>query len=240
MSAKPSLGRIVRRLAILFTFCAGLACASYAQASPESAAAPHLFGSVEFRGRSLAVLPQWTRVLDKIKAEQAKYAACDNDPHACFPALAAWRAKIREVKTLDRKTQLLEINRFLNKWPYREDLANYGVADYWASPLEFLRNSGDCEDYAIIKYVTLKALGFDVDSLRIVVVQDTLRNVTHAVLAVYMDKDVLIMDSLFDGVLTQDHLTFYMPQYSINETTLWVHIMPMPSALNSAAGSSIQ
>lgn len=231
----------MRRLALILAFCLGCAGAAFAQAAPhEASAPPRLFGSVEFRRNSLAVLPQWVRVLHKIHAEQAKYAACDRDPKACFPALAAWRAKIREVRGLDRKTQLIEINRFLNKWPYREDRANYGVNDYWASPLEFLRNSGDCEDYAIIKYVSLKALGFDANSLRIVVVQDTLRNEAHAVLAVYMNNQILIMDSLFDGVLTQDHINFYVPQYSVNETTLWVHIMPMPSSLSSAAGRSIQ
>lgn len=242
MSGKSSIGhKAVRKLALILSLCVGFACASYAQAAPETASAhPRLFGSVEFQRKSLAVLPQWVRVVDRIQAEQARYSACDNDPKACFPALAAWRAKIREVRTLDKQTQLLEINRFLNKWPYREDRANYDVDDYWASPLEFLQNSGDCEDYAIIKYVTLKALGFSVDALRIAVVQDTLRNVAHAVLAVYTDNQILIMDSLFDGVLTQDHLNFYVPQYSVNERTLWVHIMPMPSALNSAAGRSIQ
>jgi predicted transglutaminase-like cysteine proteinase len=238
MSGKPPIGRIVRQLALILAFCAGLAYAAPARAASDSDVPPRLFGSIEFRAASLAALPQWVKVLERIEKEQAIYAACDREIRDCeLPALAAWRAKIRSVKGLDTKTQLIEINRFINRWPYRDDQANYGVADYWASPLEFLKLSGDCEDYTIIKYVTLRTLGFSADSLRIVVVQDTLRNVAHAVLAVYVGREILIMDSLFDGVLTQDRLTFYVPQYSINETTRWAHIIPRASVMNSAPGA---
>ena len=238
MSGKPPIDRIVRQLVLIFAFCAGLAWAAPARAGSEDEPAPRLFGSIEFRAASLAALPQWVNVLERIEKERAAYAACDRDIRECeFPALAAWRAKIRAVKGLDQKTQLIEINRFINRWPYREDQANYGVADYWASPMEFLKLSGDCEDYVITKYVTLRTLGYSADSLRVVVVQDTLRNVAHAVLAVYIGRDVLIMDSLFDGVLTQDRLNFYVPQYSINETTRWAHIIPRASVMNSAPGA---
>jgi predicted transglutaminase-like cysteine proteinase len=233
MSVNPTIGRIVRNLALIIAFCAGLAWGAPARAADEPP--PRLFGSIEFKAASLAALPQWVSVLDRIEKERASYAACDKEIRECaFPALAAWRAKIRAVKGLDQQTQLIEINRFINRWPYREDKTNYGVADYWASPMEFLKLSGDCEDYAITKYVTLRTLGYSADTLRIVVVQDTLRNVAHAVLAVYIGREILIMDSLFDGVLPQDRLTFYVPQYSINETTRWAHIMPRASVMNSA------
>jgi predicted transglutaminase-like cysteine proteinase len=112
---------------------------------------------------------------------------------------------------------------------------NYGADDYWASPLEFLRNSGDCEDYAIIAYVTLKTLGFDIDSLRFVVLHDKVRDEAHAVLAVYLDDKIYTMDSLVDGVLTQDRFQSYVPQYSVNETTLWAHIVPTATTVDAAA-----
>ena len=113
--------------------------------------------------------------------------------------MAAWQAKIRSVEGLPRRRQMEELNRFINSWTYRLDQENYGDDDYWATPLQFLRRSGDCEDYAIIKYVSLRALGFPADKLRIVVVRDVLRNIAHAVLAVYLDNDILIMDSLLTG-----------------------------------------
>ena len=48
---------------------------------------------------------------------------------------------------------------------YLEDLANYGLPDYWATPLQFLDRDGDCEDYAIAKFVSLRELGFAADEL---------------------------------------------------------------------------
>ena len=195
-----------------------------------------LFGSIEFIGGSLAALPQWVRVLEKIKGEKKDYKACNEDITKCrSPAMAAWQAKIRSVEGLPRRRQMEELNRFINSWTYRLDQENYGDDDYWATPLQFLRRSGDCEDYAIIKYVSLRALGFPADKLRIVVVRDVLRNIAHAVLAVYLDNDILIMDSLFDGVLTHHQVTFYAPQYSVNEKRRWAHITPItrrPSTLN--------
>ena len=41
------------------------------------------------------------------------------------------------------------------------DISNYGVEDYWANIKEFLRNSGDCEDYAILSFLfqTISLIG---------------------------------------------------------------------------------
>jgi predicted transglutaminase-like cysteine proteinase len=200
-----------------------------------------IFGSLEFIGGSLRALPQWTRVLDKIKEENVIYAACDADARKCpSPAAAAWRASKRRVEGLKPLEQLREINRFLNSWVYREDVENYGVNDFWASPLQFISQSGDCEDYAIIKYVTLRELGFPAEKLRIVVLQDTLRAVPHAVLAVYLDDRILIMDSLFDAILPDTQVTFYVPQYSVNETTRWAHVMPIRPAAGPSPGVKVQ
>src|SRR3954463_13491312 len=105
MSDKRPVGRIVRPLALILAFCAGLAWAAPARAGSEGEPAPRLFGSIEFKAASLAALPQWVNVLDRIEKERAAYAACDREIRECeFPALAAWRAKIRGVKGLDEKT----------------------------------------------------------------------------------------------------------------------------------------
>lgn len=215
--------RQLSRLALITALSWAIMGSAQAQKAP-----PRLFGSIEFIGGSLAALPQWTRVLDKISRETAVYEACNRDINKCpSPAVAAWQAHIRGLEGLSRRRQFAELNRFLNRFTYRLDMENFGFEDYWATPLEFLTRSGDCEDYAIIKYVSLKALGFPVDKMRIVVVQDVLRNLAHAVLAVYIDNDILIMDSLFAGVLSHKLVTFYSPQYSVNEKTRWAHIMPM-------------
>ena len=85
--------------------------------------------------------------------------------------------------------QIRAVNLFLNDWQYKSDIQNYGRRDYWATPLEFLRRSGDCEDYAIAKYVSLRQIGFAPEQLRLVV-RDVVRELAHAVLAVYLDDGV--------------------------------------------------
>ena len=210
-------------------------------ASPARSRPAGIFGSLEFIGGSLKALPQWTRVLAKIEEEKRLYAACDTDARKCpSPAAAAWRASRRSVEGLKPLEQLREINRFLNSWMYRDDVENYGVDDFWASPLQFISQSGDCEDFAIIKYVTLRQLGFPAEELRIVVLQDALRAMPHAVLAVYLDGKTLIMDSLFDAILPDTQVTFYVPQYSVNETTRWAHVMPIRPAAGRDPGVKVR
>ena len=107
---------------------------------------------------------------------------------------------------------------------YREDIENWGREDYWAIPAEFIARSGDCEDYAIAKYFTLKELGIPPKSMRIVVLRDTIRNLAHAVLAVYMDGEAYILDNVTDIVLPHTRIRNYRPQFSVNEFGRWTHI----------------
>lgn len=187
----------------------------------------NLFGTAEFRAASLAALPQWQSTLARIEDERSTYDACRHDADACPTRGArAWQAIIRDAERQTPMEQLRTVNRFLNGWRYTPDAKNYGRRDYWATPLEFLGRSGDCEDYAIIKYVSLRQLGFDAERLRVVVVRDTGRDIAHAVLAVYLDDDVYILDNLSRAVLSQDDVTQYVPYYSINERSRWAHVDP--------------
>lgn len=189
---------------------------------------PGMFGSVEIRAASLAALPQWRRVLAAIAAERPAYEACDADPGACPDArLAAWRRHLADIRPLPPRARLQALNAFVNRWPYRLDADAHGAADHWATPLEFLAKSGDCEDFAILKYVSLRDLGVPEADLRIVVLRDTLRDLPHAVLAVRLDGETLILDSLSDAILRPSRLPHYEPHYSVNETHRWAHLRPL-------------
>jgi len=204
-------------------------------ASNGAAAFPTLFDTVEYRGLSLEALPQWQRVLREIDQESATYRACEDARNPCEPrALLAWQAMIRGQKGDEPMAQLRAVNRFVNRWQSRTDQENYQRADYWASPLTFLRRSGDCEDYAIMKYVSLRQLGFDAEQLRLVVVRDVLRDIAHAVLAVHVDEEVLILDNLFQAVLPQQMVSQYLPYYSVNENARFSHLPPDSMLLASS------
>ncbi|MGH1481071.1 MAG: transglutaminase-like cysteine peptidase [Geminicoccales bacterium] len=194
-------------------------------ASADPAEFPPLFDTVGYRNNSLDALPQWRRVLDEIREEEALYHACGNGIVPCpSKSLLAWYAMMKGQAEQPKMAMLHAVNRFVNQWPHRSDSVNHDQVDYWSSPLTFLRRSGDCEDYAIIKYVSLREMGFPAEDLRIVVVRDTLRDLAHAVLVVHVEGDLYVLDNLFQAVLPQARVRQYLPYYSVNEQARWAHI----------------
>lgn len=85
------------------------------------------------------------------------------------------------------------------------------------------RGAGDCEDYAISKYASLRALGVPEDRMRIVILQDTAKNIPHAILAVYADNGILILDNQIKTVKRDTEISNYRPIYSINRQGWWLH-----------------
>ena len=71
------------------------------------------------------------------------------------------------------------------------------------------------------------------ENLRIVTAMDILRNRAQAFVAVYQDGEVHILDDLSDTVLTQEFARYFVPTYSVNETTRWAHII-VPATASSA------
>ncbi len=221
--------RHVRRLiplwaaaALLFLLpAAGLTAESF---SPVLAAQKKLslFGSVEFPG-SLRALKKWTGIIAKARAQTDKLATCDDQQASCKAIARSWQQMLGQARTLKGPEQLNWVNRFFNRWPYRLDMEIYGVSDYWATPEEFMRYSGDCEDYSIAKYFALRQLGYPLEQLRIVVLHDSIRNIGHAVLAVYREDDAYILDNMSNQVLSHRRYQHYSPYYSLNENNRWAH-----------------
>jgi predicted transglutaminase-like cysteine proteinase len=186
------------------------------RAAEGSSAPIRLFNTVEFRA-PIKSLTQWLRVLEREQKEPGL------TPDRVLPGRGKWGDLVAERKNASKMEILNWVNVFFNQWPYRTDMENYGVEDYWAAPIEFLKNSGDCEEFAIIKYFALKQFGFAPESMRIVIVRRTLFNDEHAVLAVYLDGDIYILDNLNQRVLSHKVLTNYVPQFSLNEQYRWNH-----------------
>ena len=183
-------------------------------------AGPRLFGTVEFQ----MDLKKPTSWLEAMKRNRNSPIFFDEKR---FNASTLWKDLKRKAEGKPFLEQLSIVNSFWNRWPYRTDKEVYGKADYWAAPYEFLAKSGDCEDYCIVKYYTLKALGVPTDSMRIVVVRETIRGIGHAILAVYAeDGEIYILDNLSEAVRSAQRIRNYAPQFSVNETHRWVHVKP--------------
>lgn len=197
-----------------------------ASVSPHKLKADALFGSYEFSSNSLSGLPQWLGVLGRFRELRSSFEACGRDAQQCSgTVLTHWRRildQARAIKT--RGEQLKLVNASFNHWPYKTDRIVYGVSEYWATPKEFIINSGDCEDYAIAKYFMLRALGIPTSSLRIVVLWDRIRGVGHAILAYYTGNSILLLDNLTAFVISHKRFKHYVPQYSMNEEKRWAHV----------------
>ena len=103
------------------------------------------------------------------------------------------------------------------------DAKNYDVTDYWATPDEFTKRGGDCEDYAIAKFLTLRALNVPSTAMRVVVVQDMNLKVGHAIAAVYVANRILVLDNQIKPVVAAETVKHYMPLFSLNEEGWWLH-----------------
>ena len=187
-----------------------------------------LFGTVEFRS-ALKNLPKWDRVLNSEKRQPTF-----GPDTSRMPANVAdrWVKLAADLKDKPVMEQIQKVNNFFNQWPYKTDMVVWGVEDFWATPAEFMKKSGDCEDYAISKYYALRSLGIPADKLRIVVVIDSIRRLGHAVLVVYVGDTGYVLDNLTNLVLSHQRLTQYVPQYSVNEEFWWRHIRPVNKPKN--------
>jgi len=198
--------------------------------------APLLFGTLEFRGGSGG---GWYDFPAKVAETLDLLARCDRSPARCpNPDILALLGEIAGLATDEPYEVLSAVNRLANRRPYRSDLANFDEREHWASPLEFLARSGDCEDSAIFKYALLRHLGLPADSLRVVLLQRKADDLGHAVLAAYLGDRVYILDSLGGPVRPQSEVTDYRAVFSFNETSRWAHIASSTrtrAAANAAA-----
>ena len=130
----------------------------------------------------------------------------------------------------DDAAKIKAVNDFFNqRLAYMEDIDNWGVEDYWASPLESLgKGAGDCEDYAIGKYFTLTTLGMPHAKLRMVYVRASIAGapngyVAHMVLAYYPtpEAEPLVLDNLRPGIHLASERPDLLPVFSFNAEGLW-------------------
>ena len=137
--------------------------------------------------------------------------------------LQKWRAKLKELSNELPELQLNTVNSYLNQFSYVDDRRNWG-RDYWEIPQEFLKKFGDCEDYAIIKYLSLRELGWSADIMRIVVLTDMNLKVGHAVLIVNFQGKNMLLDNQITLVIDANKVHHYRPIYSLNEKGWWRHV----------------
>lgn len=137
-----------------------------------------------------------------------------------------WQALIKLTRNLSEQEKLKRVNDFFNQHiEFVDDNYLWGVADYWATPLEVLtKGAGDCEDYSIAKYFTLKELGVSESKMRITYVKAIELNQAHMVLTYFERPGVVpvVLDNLNPVIKLASKRQDLLPVYSFNGSGLWL------------------
>lgn len=136
-----------------------------------------------------------------------------------------WNDLIIANRHLDEIDKLKKVNEFFNELEFVNDIDHWGKEDYWATPLQMLTsNGGDCEDFSIAKYFTLREMGVPEDRMRLTYVKALELNQAHMVLTYYSvpDAEPLILDNLVADILPSSQRNDLLPVYSFNGNGLWL------------------
>lgn len=180
-------------------------------------------------GWFVVILPLWSLALPApdtfVIAENVLARMEERHGAPAARRIDRWQRLIQDHQSLDDLQKLELVNDFFNRSRFVDDADLWGVKDYWATPLEFLvQDAGDCEDYAVAKYYTLRALGVDEQKLRITYVTALELDQAHMVLAYYATPTAvpLLLDNLNPRILPAPQRPDLQPVYSFNADDLWL------------------
>jgi predicted transglutaminase-like cysteine proteinase len=206
-------------------FLAGLAAAAvlFCAAAAEAKTYPPLFGTKEIGSSNWnfkkGVVPDWRAMLGRWK----NGAPCESN----ICTSKSWASLVAQVKGAgDAMAQIRTANSLMNAKPYIEDQPNWGKSEFWATSYEFLKKSGDCEDYSISKYMLLKEAGIPVENMRIFSVRlRSLGGIGHAVLVVYQGNKAWVLDNRTKSPMDANLIKLeFQPVMSLNENQWWYHL----------------
>lgn len=159
--------------------------------------------------------------------------------------VAEWRQLINDINSLNELQKLQKVNDFFNrKVAFVDDINNWNQSDYWATPLETMGVAkGDCEDYSIAKYTTLKLVGVPIEKLRMTYVKAKIggRNSTvsqaHMVVSYYPNPNSppLLLDNLIPEIRPATRRRDLTPVFSFNSAGIWVGGATQASSNNPGA-----
>ena len=148
------------------------------------------------------------------------------------PYHKALESLICEARNKPDVEKLEIVNQFFNtRIRYDTDLNVWGRSEYWAGPDELMeRGAGDCEDFAVAKYLTLRDSGVDDSRLQIVYGRLATSRENHMVLA-YFGAVILILDNIMDAIFSLQERSDLVPVMGFNHSGLWIFRRGEPELL---------
>src|SRR5258708_1904513 len=183
------------------------------------AAGTEPFGLFAFRAPEGLPWRRWRTVESDIIKEEKVLERCRTNANDCPSYAAQFLRLINAVRSKSGRAQLEEANRGVNTAiRFVADFTQYGEADRWSAPLAtFATAKGDCEDYAIAKYVVLRDAGFPSDDLRIILGRDRAIRQDHAVLAARLDGHWMILDNQRSELIEDSRVVNLTPVFAIDQ-----------------------
>lgn len=194
-----------------------------------------LLGGLLLGGATGLHAPRLEARLDQARLRRSMEAA---HGRSGLDVLEEWFALLDRLEGADLSSRLREVNDFFNRRVrWIDDINVWRQTDYWATPLETLgRGKGDCEDYSIAKYVTLRQLGIPGDKLRMIYVRAHMGRTqitqAHMVLGYYPtpSAEPLILDNLVSTIAPARSRLDLDPVFSFNSRGLWTGRSPRSRA----------
>ena len=156
---------------------------------------------------------------DALKKAELKYG------YSVKKRLTTFIALLNELEDKDDIEKLNKINDYFNKITYNTDLVIWNQKDYWASREEFIgMGSGDCEDYTIAKYFSLKQLGFSDKTIFLTYVKAIKYNQAHMVLTYFKtpDSTPLVLDNINPKILPANKRRDLHPLFNFNGEKIYM------------------
>ena len=166
------------------------------------------------------VLTKWNGVEANIRAEKDILESCRTSMERCPAAARNFLAIVAQGRAHTGRARIGFINRAINLAIHpMSDLAQWGTLDRWSAPLETLTTGrGDCEDYAIAKYVALTQAGVAAEDVRLVIVHDLAVGENHAVVATRLNGDWIILDNRWLTLVKDREMPRMVPLFALDQT----------------------
>jgi predicted transglutaminase-like cysteine proteinase len=159
---------------------------------------------------SLSRLPEWSQTESRHRSQVQSGSA-------------GWQAAVAGVGQ-DGTDLLTAANSYVNRARYVSDRDNWGSADHWATPTDLFERGGDCEDYAIAKYMLLREAGVPSSQMRILILRAANGIPEHSVLIVQTSSGIFVLDNLRPRPYAYTQRTASAVTYAFNEDSMWMSL----------------
>jgi predicted transglutaminase-like cysteine proteinase len=162
--------------------------------------------------------------LEESEVEGTQQYELDIHDAATQERIIQWCQLVRTASNYPDRIKIEKVNDLINQAEFIYDAPQWGKGDYWATPYELLiANKGDCEDFTIAKYFTLRELGVADSKLRLTYVKSISLNQAHMVLSYYPvpGSVPLVLDNLNPEILPATSRDDLIPVFGFNGTGLW-------------------